>query len=149
MPILLTAGGEGEIESECFNAYRADITITGRVIHLGAARGKLINAVTLASAFVSMLPQAESPEATDERYGYYCPFEMKAGLDRSEIILYLRDFDLPRMEERIETVKSIGKALEAIYPGAKVDADFTKMYLNMKEHMDKVPQGLGKSGKSL
>ncbi|MDY7028124.1 MAG: hypothetical protein SVR04_07505, partial [Spirochaetota bacterium] len=42
-------GGErGTIEGECFNAYAARILFTGNVVHLGIARGKLVNAVTMA-----------------------------------------------------------------------------------------------------
>ena len=138
----IDGGKEGELEGECFNAYSVDVNFTGRVIHLGAARGKLINAVTLASAFVSMLPQAESPEATDERFGYYCPFEMEAGLEEAHLLLYLRDFDLPEMMRRIEALKTMGKTIEAIYPGSRVEVIEKKMYLNMKEHMDALPEGM-------
>ncbi|MBI9101996.1 MAG: peptidase T [Spirochaetales bacterium] len=138
----IDGGREGEIEGECFNAYQVDVKFTGRVIHLGAARGKLVNAVTMASTYINMLPQAESPEATDERYGYYCPFELNAGLDEAELLLYLRDFDLPEMMRRIETCKTLGKAVEAIYPGSKVEVKEKKMYLNMREHMNALPQGM-------
>ena len=58
-------GPAGEIESECFNAYKADIEFTGRVIHVGHARGILANAALMASTYAAMLPRSESPEATE------------------------------------------------------------------------------------
>ncbi|HAK45406.1 MAG TPA: peptidase T [Spirochaeta sp.] len=138
----LDGGEEGEIDSECFNAYSAEINFEGSVIHLGDARGRLVNAVTMASSFVSMLPQAESPEATDDRFGYYCPLEMKAQLSKAELVVYLRDFELTEVERRIEALKTLASAVEAMYPGGKVSVKENKQYLNMREHMDKVPKGM-------
>ncbi len=41
-------GTRYEIESECFNASTSFIDITGKSYHTGSARGRLINALTLA-----------------------------------------------------------------------------------------------------
>jgi tripeptide aminopeptidase len=138
----LDGGEEGEIDSECFNAYAAKVEFTGSVIHLGSARGKLVNAVTMAAAFISMLPQNESPESTDERQGYYCPLEMKAELGSAEIEIFLRDFNLAEIERRIEALKVFAAAIEARFPGGKVKVTPEKQYLNMKEHMEKIPEGM-------
>ena len=138
----LDGGEEGHIEVECFNAFMAKLKFKGRVIHLGSARGTLVNAVTMASTFISMLPRNESPEATDERYGYYCPFEIKGELEEAEVVVYIRDFDLSEAERRVETVKTLAGAVEAVFPGGEVEVTAKKQYLNMKEHMDKVPRGL-------
>ena len=135
-------GEEGEIDSECFNAYAVDVNFTGRVYHLGDARGRLVNAVTMASTFISMLPQAESPEATDGRYGYYCPYEIKAELQSAELLLYLRDFEMSEMHRRIDALKALGTAVEALYPGGKVEVNAGKQYLNMREHMSRIPEGM-------
>lgn len=138
----LDGGEEGEVDSECFNAYGAKVEFTGRVIHLGSARGELVNAVTMAASFISMLPQNESPEATDERQGYYCPLEMKGELGAAEVEIFLRDFDLAEIERRIESLKVMAAATEARFPGGKVKVTAEKQYLNMKEHMQKVPEGM-------
>lgn len=138
----LDGGEEGELDSECFNAYSAEVKFEGRVIHLGDARGRLVNAVTMAAAFVGMLPQAESPEATDERFGYYCPLEMKAQLESAELVIFLRDFELSELERRIEALKTLALAVEAMFPGGKVSVNAQKQYLNMREHMDKIPKGM-------
>jgi len=47
---------EGTIETECFHAYAADVTFRGIVIHPGKARGKLMNAVTMAGTFLTCSP---------------------------------------------------------------------------------------------
>ena len=138
----LDGGDEGEIEGECFNAYRVDVNIEGRVAHLGTARNRLVNAVFLAARYVTMLPQAESPEATDGRHGYYCPFEVEAKLGKAKLIFYLRDFEIDEVLRRVEVMKTLGKTLEDLHPGARVEVFPRKQYLNMREHMDKIPQGL-------
>ena len=46
----LDGGNPPEIEIECFNAYRCDITCTGKSKHTGTARPDMINAVSMAKA---------------------------------------------------------------------------------------------------
>jgi tripeptide aminopeptidase len=136
----MDGGKRGVIEGECFNAYVSRIRFIGSVIHLGHARGKLVNAVTMAASFVSMLPQAESPEATDGRYGYYAPFEIKGGLDEAELEVYLRDFEKEGMERRLAVLHSIAEAVEAAFPGGEVKVESKRMYSNMREHTSKEPR---------
>jgi len=133
----LDGDGEGTIEMECFNAYSATVNIKGNVIHLGSARGKLVNAVKLASEFVQMLPSQESPEATDGRYGYYCAVNISGNLGEAKVELLLRDFDKTNMEKRIKAVESAAKTLETLYPGSSVNVSFTRQYGNMADLITK------------
>lgn len=130
----------GSVESECFNAYRAVVSFTGQVIHLGTARGKLVNAVSLAGRFISMLPQNESPEATDGRFGFFCPLEISGNLDSASLDIYLRDFEIGEIERRIEVLKQTAALLELMYPGGKVEVAVTKQYANMKSHIERNPK---------
>lgn len=136
----MDAGGAGETESECFNAWKAAAVFSGKVIHIGAARGKLANATAMAADFIASLPRSESPEATDGWYGYYCAIEVKGDLERAECEVYLRDFSTEGMERRIEAVKAIGKAVEARFPGGSVGIEFQKQYLNMKSRLAEHPR---------
>ncbi len=122
---------EGTVEAECFNAYQVHAVFTGRVIHLGYARGKLVNAVSMAGAFLNMLPQAESPEATDGRFGYYCPVEVRGTLETATVDVFLRDFDEQEMKRRINALHDLGRAVEAVFPGGKVVLTENKQYSNM------------------
>jgi len=133
----------GEIEAECFNAYEADIELTGKIIHLGIARGQLVNAVTMAAKFISLLPQAESPEATDGRYGYYAPLEMSGTITKAEIKLLLRDFDLNEIHRRAEALDHFAKAVEAAFPGGTVSVKTKKQYYNMLKHFNQDERILG------
>ncbi|MFO7850201.1 MAG: peptidase T, partial [Spirochaetia bacterium] len=139
----MDGGRRGVIEGECFNAYLARVRFTGKVIHLGQARGKLVNAVTMAGTFISMLPRAESPEATDGRYGYYAPFEVKGGLDETELEVYLRDFESDGMDRRVAALHTMAESVEASFPGGKVKVETKKMYSNMRKYTDKEPRVMG------
>ncbi|MBN2049225.1 MAG: peptidase T [Spirochaetales bacterium] len=138
----LDGGEEGLCEVECFNAFRVRVSCRGRVIHLGQARGKLVNAVTMLSSFLSMLPGAESPEATDGRYGYYCPLECRGNLEQAEADIYLRDFDLKEIHRRIDVLTALGTTVEKLFPGGTVEVTSEEQYLNMLEHINKNPRGL-------
>lgn len=125
-------GREGELETECFNAATVNIKIHGVSIHLGDARGKLVNAVTVGAQIVSALPQAESPEATDGRYGYYCPLVFKGEGEEAELQVYIRDFDRDKFEKKIENTENIAKAVSALY-GGSVEVNTKVSYRNMAE----------------
>ena len=125
-------GPEGQLETECYNAASVFIKIHGVSIHLGDARGRLVNAVTVGSKIVSALPQAESPEATDGRYGYYCPYSFKGGTAEAELVVVIRDFDREKFETRIANTESIAKTVGRAY-GAEVEVETKISYRNMAE----------------
>jgi len=141
-------GQEGELETECFNAWKAEIEFTGISLHTGHARGRMVNAVSMASAFVASLPAQESPEATDGYYGFYAPINIEGSIESAKATLFLRDFDRAGMDRRLETVDVLAKAIEARFPGGKVSVKRTMQYLNMKQKLDAAPEILAKLEKA-
>ncbi len=145
-------GKRYEIESECFNAATVTVGFEGVSYHLGAARGRMVNAVTMATAFINALPQAESPEATDGRYGYYCAHTIEGSIQHVDLTLYLRDFDLDILNRRIEALKSLATAIEALYAGGKVNLQAKHVYYNMAQIAEDKPfamETLLKAGSAL
>jgi tripeptide aminopeptidase len=138
----LDGGPMGEIETECFNAWKADVECRGKVIHIGAARGILANAALMAAAFAVMLPRSESPEATDGYYGYYCPMELAGDLENARMEVYLRDFESSGIERRLAALQAIARAVEAQFPGGQVIVKASPQYYNMHDKIDKQPQVL-------
>jgi len=136
----LDGGKEGTIEDECFEAYKAELLFQGISIHPGDARGRLVNAIEMMNSFLSLLPQAESAQATDERYGFYLPSEVKGRPEEAELLLYLRDFEKEVVERRIEAVKTFAQSVEAAYPGGKVTVNVKKQYSNMLQYLRKAPE---------
>jgi len=131
---------EGGIEAECFTAFKATVTFTGYSIHPGKARGKLANAASMASQFVAMLPRSESPEATDERYGFYCPTEITGSIARAQATVIVRDFDMAIAERRLEYLDSLAQTIEGAFPGGSVEVETVRQYVNMAEHMRPHPE---------
>jgi tripeptide aminopeptidase len=138
----LDGGPQGELEAECFTAYKADIEFKGKAIHLGTARGILVNAVAMAASYVSLLPRSESPEATDEYYGYYCPMEIRGDIEDAHLEIFLRDFGQKGMERRLAALESFARTVEAQFPSGAVTVKPKLQYLNMREKIQKRPEVL-------
>jgi tripeptide aminopeptidase len=138
----LDGGPIGEIEAECFNAWKADVECVGKVMHLGTARGILANAALMAASFAVMLPRSESPEATDGYYGYYCPLELSGNLENARVEIFLRDFEGDGIKRRLAALEAMAKAVEAQFPGGQVIVKNNPQYYNMKGEIDKKPQAL-------
>jgi len=137
-------GPAGEIESECFNAWKANVEFLGKAIHVGHARGILANAALMASTFVTLLPRSESPEATDGYYGYYCPMEISGDLEKAVIEVILRDFHAEGIERRLAALDAFAKTVEAQFPGGRVIVKKQAQYYNMKTKIDEKPEVLEK-----
>ncbi|MDR0495274.1 MAG: peptidase T [Treponema sp.] len=138
----LDGGPMGEIEIECFNAWKADIEFRGKVIHIGAARGILANAALMAASFAAMLPRSESPESTDGYYGYYCLMEITGNLESARLEVFMRDFQRDGIKRRLAALEAIAKTVEAQFPNGRVIVNPGPQYYNMKEKIDERPQAL-------
>lgn len=132
-------GHIGELECECFNAYKSEVFFTGKAAHTGDARAAgMVNAIGAATLFVQSLPRAQAPETTDGMQGFYAPFEISGTMESARVSLLLRDFDSAGMDERKKTVAQLAKAAAASY-GASVKVKHIQQYLNMKEGIQKAP----------
>jgi tripeptide aminopeptidase len=139
----LDGGGAGEIDGETFSADLAVVKITGVNIHPSIGKGKMVNAVRLAGAFLERLPsQALSPESTEGRDGFLHPYVMQGGVAEATVRILLRDFDTPKLAEKAELLRSIGKLLEAEYPRCKVEVQVTPQYRNMGDGLAQEPRAL-------
>ena len=137
-------GPLGELEWECFNAWAAEVKFTGISMHLGQARGKMVNAVLMAASFAAMLPRNESPEATDGYYGYYCPLAIRGEPESAFMEVFIRDFDKQEGKRRLAALDSFARAVEAQFPGGKVEISSKVQYHNMKEKIGRQPEVLEK-----
>ena len=61
----------GELEYENFNAASAVVTIKGKMVHPGYAKGKMINSLLLATDFINALPTLEIPGKTEGYEGFF------------------------------------------------------------------------------
>lgn len=136
----LDGGDAGSVELECYHAMMVKARFTGRAWHPGYARGQMINAASMAGAFLSMIPRSESPEATDGRFGCLWVNDLKASVETAEMDVRIRDFEEKECLRRVEMLRSIAKAVEAVFPGGQVELEEFLQYKNMKSGLDARPE---------
>ena len=133
-------GHIGELETECFNAYGATITFIGKSTHTGdAMKSGMINACSMASRFVEMIPIKERPETTCNYQGFYAVLDMKCSVEEASVYVLLRDFTEEGMQKRIELTESLAKMVAASF-GGKCKVDFKEQYKNMKAVLNNNPK---------
>ena len=135
LAITIDSGEAPSIEAQCFNAFTSNITFKGFSVHPGYARGKMVNAAVMAAQFVQMIPRTESPEATDEDYGYFNVASINGTTEEASVTVRIRDFDIKVAEQRVERLNTLAKAVEAIFPGGQVTVKTSLSYKNMLDGM--------------
>lgn len=136
----LDGGERGSLETENFSADGATVTFYGISAHPGSAKDKMVNALKVASCFVSLLPNDElSPESTEGRYGFVHPVQIEGQVEKATVSFILRDFVTGRVTAYAEYLK--GKMEEALnrFPGARAELVTKTQYRNMKEVLDQHP----------
>ena len=133
-------GALGEISYENFNAAGATLTVHGRSVHPGSAKGIMKNAILLAQEFQSMLPENERPECTEKYEGFYHLNGMSGSVEKAVCEYIIRDHDRKLFEERKKVFLGIADKLNSKYGEKIFDAELKDSYYNMREiiegHMD-------------
>ncbi|MCQ2576228.1 MAG: peptidase T [Treponema sp.] len=133
-------GHLGELETECFNAWSADVTFTGKACHTGTAKeGHMVNAAILASNFVALLPRNKAPETTEKYEGFIAPMGINGSIESASIHLLLRSFYIEEIEQEKKIIQEIAEKVAANF-GGKVTVEFNQQYLNMKEKLEQHPE---------
>ena len=132
-------GAEGEIEFENFNAYGAKFVITGRNIHPGEAKGKMINASLVGAEIISLIPGAETPANTDGYEGFYHLCAMSGCCESCELDYIIRDHDEAMLNARLATLRHIEKIMCEKYGEESVKLTLREQYRNMREIVEKYP----------
>lgn len=127
-------GGEvGELEYENFNAASARITVKGRNVHPGYAKGKMLNSMRVATEFIQTLPRFETPECTDGYEGFFHLVGIKGGVEETTVNLIVRDHSSEIFNKRKELLQVCVKELNAKYGAGTVALELTDQYANMRE----------------
>lgn len=130
----------GECQSETFNAFTANVYVTGFNIHPGSAKNKMKNAARIAAEYEVMLPDSETPEHTEGFEGFYHLCEVKGDIERTEMEYIIRDHDLAEAERRCEFMKKVADYLNIKYGEGTVRVEIIPSYRNMKEVIEANPQ---------
>ena len=126
-------GAENEIEFENFNAAGASFTITGRSVHPGDAKNKMVNAALVAARINSMLPAAEIPARTEGREGFYHLTGIQGDVEHAKVSYIVRDHDENMFAARIRTLEMIEKTINETCGEGTAVLKIRQQYRNMIE----------------
>ncbi len=132
----MDGGDLGGLEYENFNAAGAKITIHGISVHPGYAKGKMVNANTLAFELAQMLPATETPEHTEDYEGFYHLYSVNGSTEKATLNYIIRDHSFDKFEARKSFVESCVKAMNEKYGEGTVECAISDQYYNMKEKID-------------
>lgn len=133
--------GLGQLQTESFSADTLHLEFIGVSTHPGYAKGRLINAIKLASEFVQRLPKDDmSPETTEVYEGYAHPYAMDGTAERAQVELLIRDFEVAGLRQIEAKVEALARAVVADHPGARLEVSLEQSYRNMKEVLEREPE---------
>lgn len=127
----------GELEYENFNAASATITITGKSVHPGYAKNKMVNAITIATALLAALPSNEVPEKTTDREGFFHVHHFQGTIEKTVVELIIRDHYKAHFEARKNTLQQLTAALNEQFNDC-IALEMLDQYYNMGEKITPV-----------
>lgn len=127
----------GELEYENFNAAGAKITVTGKSVHPGYAKDKMVNSIILANEIMHLLPEGETPEKTTGMEGFYHVYKVDGGIEKTTMELIIRDHDRAKFEERKLHLRTLVDQLNEKYNNC-IQLEMKDQYYNMKEKITPV-----------
>lgn len=132
-------GGElGELEYENFNAAGIAIKIQGRDIHPGYAKGKMINAIHVATELNDMLPIDQRPELTEKLEGFFHIIRFIGTVETAEIHYLIRDHDMDKFEQKKGFIKDVVSLINKKYNREVARYQLEDQYYNMRKKIEPV-----------
>lgn len=128
----------GELEFENFNAASGLVEIKGKIVHPGYAKGIMINAMTIASEFISALPANEVPEQTTGYEGFYHLYGMKGSVEKATLQYIIRDHDREKFELRKLHFRAVADQLNKKIGKNLIAVTIKDQYFNMREMVEPV-----------
>ena len=136
----MDGGAIGELEFENFNAASGVINIQGRNVHPGTAKGKMINALQIATDLHAMLPVNERPEKTEGYEGFFHLSRLEGTVDKARLDYIIRDHDFENFTKRKNILAEIVAEFNRTYPAGTIKAAVRDQYYNMKKKIMPVYQ---------
>ena len=128
----------GELEYENFNAAGAKITVTGKIVHPGYAKGKLINSMLIANEFIAAMPENDVPERTSGYEGFYHIYGINGKVEETTFECIIRDHDREKFANRKVLLENIAADLNKKHGEGTVALEIKDQYFNMREKVEPV-----------
>ncbi|EKF54249.1 peptidase T [Galbibacter marinus] len=127
----------GELEYENFNAAEVVVSVKGKSVHPGYAKGKMINAINILNEFLSLLPKKERPQYTAHREGFFHFHSIEGNVSQAKTTGIIRDHDRVKFDARKELIEQIVGDLTDRF-GNIITLEIQDQYYNMKEKVEPV-----------
>jgi tripeptide aminopeptidase len=126
----------GELEYENFNAAGAVVTIHGKIVHPGYAKGKMVNSMLIATDFIKALPSNEIPQETEGYEGFFHLSDMHGSVEKTTLEYIIRDHDMNLFQQRKKQVLDIAKKLNQQLGSEAIEVVIKDQYFNMREKVE-------------
>ncbi len=137
----LDGGALGSFEDETFSADAVKIMIQGVIAHPGYAKGKLVNAIKIASEIIDKLPRNEwCPEVTEKLQGFIHPVRIEGNAESALLEFIIRDFDTQQLAIYEANLLALVESVLKEHPSASMHFEVIEQYRNMKEILVQYPQ---------
>ena len=128
----------GELEYENFNAAGAVVTVKGKIVHPGYAKGKMVNSMYIATEFINALPKKETPEHTEGYEGFFHLHNISGKVEETKLQYIIRDHDKEKFEARKALFTKIADDINLSLENEVIKVDIKDQYYNMKEKVEPV-----------
>ena len=132
----MDGGAIGELEYENFNAASATVSIQGRNIHPGYAKGKMLNAILICMEMNSRLPVEQRPEYTDGYEGFLHIVGFNGTVEEATFSYIIRDHDMKLFEEKKEMLRKCVDFINFKYGEGVAKAEIKHQYYNMRKEVE-------------
>ncbi len=126
----------GELEYENFNAASAKVKVSGKSVHPGYAKDKMVNSMYIAQDFINSLPRLETPEHTEGRQGFFHLSNINGDVEETILQYIIRDHDKKHFEARKKMIQDLGVEICKQYESECVTVEIKDQYRNMREKIE-------------
>ena len=126
----------GELEFENFNAAGAVVTIHGKIVHPGYAKGKMVNSMLIATDFIKALPSQEIPQETEGYEGFFHLSDMRGSVEKTTLEYIIRDHDLELFQQRKKQMLDIAEKINKKLGSEAIEVALKDQYFNMREKVE-------------
>ena len=132
----LDGGAVGELEYENFNAAGATVTIQGRNVHPGTAKGKMKNAILIGMELNSLLPADQKPEYTCGYEGFFHLISFKGEVESATFSYIIRDHDMDLYEQKKAYMQKCVDFINEKYGKGTATVEIKHQYYNMRKEVE-------------
>lgn len=125
------------IAYENFNAYEAIVHVTGKSVHPGDAKGKMVNASLVGMQFHAALDPFKDPAVTSGYEGFHHLTDFSGQCEQAKLSYILRDHDETKLMDQIKEFENVRDFMNRKYGYEIIRVQFHEQYKNMRSYIEK------------